>query len=133
LIVPALELLLFSLMLGGAVLVGAALTIFLLGAFSMSVLRAMVLHRSKRLPCGCFGKMKARDYRFLLVRNGFLGLLAAIVLIGGRAVDPLVTFGGPSEPSVAGAFAAALVVAGMVHLSRRLSLLVRKRAQSSAS
>ena len=130
--VPVLELLLVALMVGGSVLVGAALTVLLLGAFSMSVLRAMVLHRSKRLPCGCFGKMKVRDYRFLLVRNTSLGVLAALILIGGKPVDAPAELGGPPGISVLAAFFSAAAVALALHFGRRLSIQARKRAQATA-
>lgn len=131
--IPALELLLLALMLGGRVLVGAALTLLLLGGFSMAVLRAMVLHRSTRLPCGCFGRTKARDYRALLVRNGFLGALAAVVLIGGREVDPAHVLGASSGPPVPAALGGAAAVALFLHWGRRATLTVRKRAESSVS
>ena len=59
---------------------GAALAVSLLGAFSLAVLRARRL-QGDRLPCGCFGGSRSRDYRLMLVRNGFLGLVAAAILL----------------------------------------------------
>jgi hypothetical protein len=129
--VPAIELVLVALMLSGALLVGAALTVLMLAAFSLAVLRATMLHRSNRLPCGCFGRMKTRDYRFLIVRNGFLGALAALVLIGNRNVDPVGGMGGASPASAAWVLLAAVLIALCLHLGRRAALTARKRLHSS--
>jgi hypothetical protein len=63
-----------------SVQVGSALSLALLGGFSLAVLRARA-RRGNRLPCGCFGKTKARDYRLMLLRNGALAALAAVVLL----------------------------------------------------
>ena len=65
---------------GDASKAGAALSVALLAAFSIAVLRARRL-QGDRLPCGCFGGAGRRDYRSMLVRNGFLGGLAAAVLV----------------------------------------------------
>lgn len=71
----------FLLALGGdATRAGAALTVALLAAFSLAVLRARRL-RGDRLPCGCFGGSGSRDYRLMLVRNAFLGAVAGAVLL----------------------------------------------------
>jgi hypothetical protein len=59
---------------------GAALSLVLLSGFSFAVLRARA-RRGNRLPCGCFGRTKARDYRLMLVRNALLVVLTAVVLI----------------------------------------------------
>ena len=60
---------------------GAALALALLAAFSGAILVA-ARAKGSRLPCGCFGGAKERDYRWMLVRNGALALLAAVVLLG---------------------------------------------------
>ena len=65
---------------GNASKAGAALSVALLGAFSLAVLRARQLG-GDRLPCGCFGGSGSRDYRLMLVRNAFLGAVAASILL----------------------------------------------------
>lgn len=65
---------------GAATKAGAALAVALLAAFSLAVLRARRLE-GDRLPCGCFGGTGSRDYRLMLVRNAFLGAVAAAVLL----------------------------------------------------
>ncbi|HEX2057777.1 MAG TPA: MauE/DoxX family redox-associated membrane protein [Actinomycetota bacterium] len=81
-IVPLLELATaFLLARGGdATKAGAALSVALLGAFSLAVLRARRL-QGDRLPCGCFGGSGSRDYRLILVRNAALGTVAAAILL----------------------------------------------------
>ncbi|MFN2589009.1 MAG: MauE/DoxX family redox-associated membrane protein [Actinomycetota bacterium] len=59
---------------------GAALGVALVAAFSLAVLRAR-RPGDDRLPCGCFGGAGRRDYRLMLVRNAFLGAVAAVVLL----------------------------------------------------
>lgn len=129
--VPAIELVIVALMLGGQVLVGAAVTVFLLAAFSMAVLRAASLSRSTRVPCGCFGRSKERDYRFLLVRNAILGALAAVVLVGDRAFDLLRGLGGPSRTAVPVVLVLAAIIAVCLHSGRRAAMTLRKRAETS--
>jgi hypothetical protein len=68
--------------------VGAALAVALVAGFSLVVLRGRMLEGDK-LPCGCFGGASRRDYRTLLVRNSFLGLMAAIILLSQREGSPL--------------------------------------------
>lgn len=65
---------------GDASKAGAALAVALLAAFSLAVLRARRL-QGDRLPCGCFGGSGSRDYRLMLVRNAFLGAVAAAILL----------------------------------------------------
>jgi hypothetical protein len=60
-----------------AAIVGLAL----LAAFSGAILRARRL-QGDRLPCGCFGGRKRRDYRLLLARNLGLGVVAMAALAG---------------------------------------------------
>ena len=66
--------------------VAGALALALLAAFSLAVLRARRFE-GDRLPCGCFGSDRARDYRTMLLRNALLGSVAATLLIEGRDVD----------------------------------------------
>lgn len=81
-LVPVIELLTAILLSAGgaASKAGAALSVALLGAFSLAVLRARAV-RGDRLPCGCFGGSGSRDYRLMLVRNAFLGAVAAAILL----------------------------------------------------
>lgn len=65
---------------GNASKAGAALSVALLGAFSLAVLRARRI-QGDRLPCGCFGGSGSRDYRLMLVRNAVLGVVAAAILL----------------------------------------------------
>jgi hypothetical protein len=97
------------LLLTGHTLVGAAAALALLSAFSGIVLRARAA-RGDRLPCGCFGKVTSRDYRTLLLRNGALSIVAAVLLVGGEDVTVTkgVTF------SRAAVVPAVLVVAGIL-------------------
>lgn len=65
---------------GDAARAGAALSVALLSAFSLAVLRAR-RDGGDRLPCGCFGGSGRRDYRLMLVRNAFLGGVAGAILL----------------------------------------------------
>jgi hypothetical protein len=71
---------------GDASKAGAALSVALLAAFSLAVLRARSL-QGDRLPCGCFGGSGGRDYRLMLVRNAVLGSVAALVLLVPRVAS----------------------------------------------
>lgn len=65
---------------GNASRAGAALSVALLGSFSLAVLRARGI-QGDRLPCGCFGGSGSRDYRLMLVRNALLGSVASAILL----------------------------------------------------
>lgn len=60
--------------------VGAAAALATLAAFSLAILRARS-RRGDRLPCGCFGGTKERDFKTMLLRNAGLGVLAGVTLI----------------------------------------------------
>jgi hypothetical protein len=65
---PVAEAAIVGLILAGATKPAGALSVGLLCSFCAALLRA----RSKegdRLPCGCFGGNRTRDYRLLLLRN----------------------------------------------------------------
>jgi hypothetical protein len=83
---PLAEAAVTALLLSGQTLMGGAGALALLSAFSFIVLRARAA-RGDRLPCGCFGKATSRDYRTLLLRNGALSIVAAVLLIGGENVS----------------------------------------------
>ena len=79
--VPAAEITVVVLFVIGALRPAAALTLALIAAFSAAITRAVVVN-GRRVPCGCFGKTTDRDYRLLVLRNGALGVVAALVLAG---------------------------------------------------
>ena len=105
--VPVVELCLAGAFFAGATRVGAAVALAVLTLFSLTILRARNLQGS-RLPCGCFGSNKQRDYRALLARNTVLATGAGALLVYGRDVP-----GYPSAPSDDAWLAAALVVLGI--------------------
>jgi hypothetical protein len=107
--VPVAEAGVVILFLVGASRVAAALTLLLLAAFSMAVMRARRLE-GDRLPCGCFGKTKRRDYRVMIVRNAALALLAMPVLLRGSDTSLSEGVGAPSASEIVPAL---LVVIGL--------------------
>jgi hypothetical protein len=104
--VPAVEGVIAGLYFSGGTRLAAALTLFLTALFSLAILRARRL-QGTRLPCGCFGSNKERDYRALLARNTVLAVAAAALLLFGRDVK-----GYPAMPSGDAWVAAALVALG---------------------
>lgn len=108
LLVPAVEVAVAVSLVTGAVRLGAASSLLLLAAFSIAILRAKALQGDK-LPCGCFGKTKTRDYRFSLMRNAGLAVIAAALLFRGEDGSPL---DGLATPSGSEGIAAFLVIAG---------------------
>jgi hypothetical protein len=82
--VPLAEVVIGALILVGASGPGAVLGLALLGGFSAAIVRARAVHGSV-VPCGCFGRTNARDYRILLVRNLAIAVLAASVLATGAS------------------------------------------------
>ncbi|HEU4480876.1 MAG TPA: MauE/DoxX family redox-associated membrane protein, partial [Actinomycetota bacterium] len=123
--VPLIELCVPASLLAGATRAGAALCIALLSAFSLAVLRARRL-QGDRLPCGCFGKTKVRDFKTMLVRNGALGAVAAALLLNGEDVPPFAGFemdpGSDLVPvalTIAGVAVAAWLVWSVMHPFRR--------------
>lgn len=81
-LVPLAELVVVVLILVGPIRLGLASTLLLVSTFSLGILRARA-QQGDKVPCGCFGQTDARDYRVLLVRNGFLGGLAGVALATG--------------------------------------------------
>jgi methylamine utilization protein MauE len=120
--VPFLEVSVAGLVLAGASRAGAALALALLVAFSGAILRARAL-QGDRIPCGCFGRTRARDYRALLVRNLALGVLAAAVLFTGASFPLFEWVRLPRGGEIA---AAALVVVGLA-----LAGWMARRAQAA--
>lgn len=92
-LVPLVELAVVSVFLFASRSLGSALSLVLLSSFSAAIARAGMA-RGGRVPCGCFGTDKSRDYRWLLARNGVLAAAAAIVLVAdveSAFVDELAT------------------------------------------
>ena len=106
-LVPLAELGLAAAYFLGATRIAAAATLAVLMLFSLVIVRARNLQGS-RLPCGCFGSNKQRDYRTLLARNTVLAAGAGALLVHGRDVP-----GYPTAPSDDAWLAAALVVLGL--------------------
>lgn len=124
--VPAAEAGIIALVLTGAGRVAMASVLVLVALFSLGVLRARA-HRGDRLPCGCFGKTEARDYRVMLVRNALLAAMAGTVLVGSDANTALSAAEVPRAPDVLPAF---LVAAGLVlavWMLRHVTNLMRRR------
>lgn len=111
--VPVAELTVAALVLVGPVRVGLAATLLLVSAFSLGILRARSL-QGDRLPCGCFGRTEARDYRLLLIRNALLGALAGIALVAGASESVISLADVPSSSEI---FPALLVAGGVVLVS----------------
>jgi hypothetical protein len=124
--VPLAEGAIAALVVAGASAPSSILALALLGAFSGAILRARALHGS-RVPCGCFGRAKARDFRVLLGRNLALGGLAGGVLTTGASF-PLLDWA--RTPAHGELLPAALVVAGLViaaWLGRMASATLRRQ------
>ena len=88
---------------------GAALAIGLLSMFTAAIARARSI-TGDRVPCGCFGALKDRDYRVLLVRNAMLGIAAGVVLVRADSGAPL---NGLAAPRASEIVPAVLVVGGI--------------------
>jgi hypothetical protein len=108
--VPCLELVVVSGLIAGRSLVAAALTLALLAGFCLALLRARSAE-GDRLPCNCFGGNNALDYRMMLLRNGIVGIPAALILIAGK---DFLLFDGIRAPTTEEAIPIALVALGVV-------------------
>jgi hypothetical protein len=108
--VPCLELAVVSGLIAGRSLAAAALTVALLAGFCLALLRARSAE-GDRLPCNCFGGNTALDYRTMLLRNGILGIPAALLLI---ARKDFLLFDGIRAPTTGEAIPIALVAVGVV-------------------
>jgi methylamine utilization protein MauE len=96
---PVAELAVAAAIVAGWTRTGAALALFLLASFSGAIVRAQA-RRGDRLPCGCFGGSRSRDYRWLLVRNAMLAVTAAVILLAGRDVRVVDDIGLPSGAAI---------------------------------
>lgn len=109
-VVPILELTVVAGLIGGFSLAASALTLALLAGFCLAVLRARTA-AGDRLPCNCFGADSAHDYRTMLVRNGLLGVPAAMILLSG---EDFYLFGDARLPSASEAIPVALIGVGLL-------------------
>ncbi|MGH2806099.1 MAG: MauE/DoxX family redox-associated membrane protein [Actinomycetota bacterium] len=109
---PIVELGTAALLLTSYARAGAAVALALVSSFSATVVRARAI-AGDRVPCGCFGGMKTRDYRLMLVRNAVLGLAAAAVMIRADGGSPLHGFAPPRASEL---LPAGLVVLGVVFI-----------------
>jgi hypothetical protein len=80
--VPLAELGVVALLVSLSLAAGAAASLALLALFSAAIARVATV-RGRRVPCGCFGGDRSRDYRLLLARNAALCLACAVILLGG--------------------------------------------------
>lgn len=106
--VPIAEAGIVAALLLGTERLGAALALVALVVFSIAILRLRTIE-GDRLPCGCFGVARRRDYRFSLARNVALALLAALVMA--RSPD---IYEGFSMPEGSELLPAALIVSGLL-------------------
>jgi hypothetical protein len=104
--VPVAEIASAGLILIGATKPAGALSAALLCAFCAALLRAR-REEGDRLPCGCFGGEKLRDYRLLLARNVALLLPATLLMVTGNT--SIRTVPGSIEP-----LPALLIVVGLM-------------------
>jgi hypothetical protein len=115
-----------ALILAGASEYGTALALVLLGGFSSAIVRARALHGS-RVPCGCFGRTKARDYRVLLARNLALAFLALTVLATGASFPLLQWARLPAGAEIVPALLVAAGLALAVWLGRMTAAALRRQ------
>ena len=108
---------------------GAALAVALLAAFSLVIMRGRSIH-GDRLPCGCFGRSHARDYRMMLVRNALLGVLAAVVLLAGREGSALAGLSLPNTGELLPALLVALGLAAVAWTAYHVTSAARRGTRS---
>lgn len=115
-VLPPVEVGVAGLLLTGGARPGGALTVALTAVFCAAIVRARLLQSGNALPCGCFGRISARDYRVHLARNLLIGALAAAVLAW--ADRPLIS--ARLQPVLLAAVALAAVCNVAVELGSRL-------------
>jgi hypothetical protein len=92
--VPAAELAVPALVLASRPVAAAWLAVGLLAAFTAALGRARAT-LGNRVPCGCFGRRRARPFRVLVARNAALAVLAGVVALTAPPVDLLPALRGP--------------------------------------
>jgi Methylamine utilisation protein MauE len=80
LLLPWVELSVVMALIAGAPVLGAAVALGLMLAFSVVILRARLLQQGNKLGCGCFGNSAVLDYRVMLLRNAAMAALLVFVL-----------------------------------------------------
>jgi hypothetical protein len=126
--VPALELGVAAMPVLGLASSAGLASLVVLTMFSAAIVAGR-LRVGRRLDCGCFGTASARDYRFLLARNGALAVAAVVAWregVDARVLDGL------GAPSGAELLPAALVVLGLglaAWLGVRALVFVRRGAE----
>jgi methylamine utilization protein MauE len=75
--VPAAELVVPAALVVGAPAAAGVLALVLLATFSFAIVRTRIRSGDDAVACGCFGGVRARDYRLLLARNAALAAAAA--------------------------------------------------------
>jgi Methylamine utilisation protein MauE len=120
---PVLEATVAIVALSGRTRVAAALAGGLLIAFCAAILRARS-RQGRRLRCGCFGRSKMRDYRYLLLRNLAVGAVAGSVFLTDNGRPLLEGFRGPHPGE---AVPTLLVLAGLALVASVLGHIVRLR------
>src|SRR5436853_1664481 len=124
-LVPVAEATVPALVLIGFPQVAGIVAAALLVAFSGSILVARA-RRGDRLPCGCFGGARVRDYRAMLARNALLAAVAVVTAVGASdaAVSSRLAFPAREDFLPAAITVVSLAVASWT-LGRGLSLLRR--------
>jgi len=123
--VPVAEATVPLLVLLGVPLAAGVVAAALLVAFSGAILVARA-RRGDRLPCGCFGGARVRDYRAMLARNALLAGVGLVTAFGGSdaTVPPRIAAPGREDLLPAAITVVSLAVASWT-LGRGLSLLRR--------
>ena len=120
---PVLEATVAIVALSGRTRESAALAGVLLVAFCAAILRARS-RRGRRLRCGCFGRSKMRDYRYLLLRNIAIGVVAGSLLLTDSGRPQLEGLRGPHPGE---AVPASLVLVGLALGASVLGHIARLR------
>ena len=107
--VPSAEVLVALLPLLGLRSSAGLLALALLSAFCVAIVAARA-RGDRRIDCGCFGDPRRRDYRVLLLRNGVLGVVAAVAWRTGEDAWALRSLGVPRGSEL---IPAAITVVGL--------------------
>lgn len=119
--VPIAEALVPALVVAGRPAIAGVVALVLLATFSLATLRARRIHGAL-LPCGCFGRARAVDFRLTLARNAALGVAAILSLGADRGEGMALRAPSPSEvlPAALAALGVAIAVWAVVRSARWL-------------